>query len=145
MRITLTLMILSAIVATAAMRTPSAVASTALAFQGAPAVSSVPQSDAEFGTREIDLVRWAFTQGGLTLVLILTLFSYRRDFFRKNEMKQAEVDQLRQDKRELVAVIDKNAQAMTQHAVSVNANTEATRQLAQNVNNLAERRHGPRS
>lgn len=140
MRITLTLLILSVIVATAAMRTPSPVSVTALAFQGAPAVPSMPMAEPELGSREIDLVKWGFTQGGLTLVLILTLISYRRDFFRKNEMKQAEIEQLRAERRELMAIIDKNAAAVMGQAVALQANTEATRQLAQNVNNLAERR-----
>jgi predicted HAD superfamily Cof-like phosphohydrolase len=93
------------------------------------------------GPREIDLVKWGFTQGGLTLVLILTLVSYRRDFFRRNEAKEVELEHERGEKRMFAAVIEKNAQAMTQHALSVQANTEATRMLAQNVNNLADRRH----
>lgn len=34
------------------------------------------------GGLEIDLVKWAFTQGALALVLIVVLWSYRRDYAR---------------------------------------------------------------
>lgn len=34
------------------------------------------------GGIEIDLVKWAFTQGALALVLIVVLWSYRRDYAR---------------------------------------------------------------
>lgn len=34
------------------------------------------------GGVEIDLVKWAFTQGALALVLIVVLWSYRRDYAR---------------------------------------------------------------
>jgi hypothetical protein len=139
MRIALVLMMLCAIVASGASRSPEMLTTTVLAFQTPP--SSGPPEARPMGATEIDLVKWGFTQGGLTLVLIITLASYRRDFFRKQEAKQAEVDQLREDKRVLAAVLDKNANAMTSQAVALQANTKATELLAQNVNNLAERRH----
>lgn len=34
------------------------------------------------GAGEIDLVKWAFTQGALALVLMVVLWSYRRDYAR---------------------------------------------------------------
>jgi len=86
---------------------------------------------------EIDLVKWGLTQGGLTLLLIVVLASYRRDFFRK-------IDALVDEKRAFTAVLDKNSDAMQQMAVATNVNTKATELLAQNVNNLAERRRAER-
>lgn len=144
MRITLALTILAAMVTAGATWSP-VLSAPVFALQDAGAVTN---QGGPMGPTEIDLVKWGFTQGGLTLVLIVVLFSYRRDFFRKHEAKQAEtdakqaeIDALRADKRELVAVLDKNANAMIHQAVAVNANTEATKLLAQNVNNLAERRN----
>jgi len=136
MRPTLAFLILCALVASAATRAPAA-AQAAITLDPQTAT---PTGEREMGTTEIDLVKWGFTQGGLTLVLIVVLASYRRDFFRKQDAKQNEVDGLREEKRMLASVIDKNADAMLRQAVSVNANTEATKLLAQNVNNLAERR-----
>lgn len=89
---------------------------------------------------ETDIVRWSFTQGALTLVLVLTLFSYRRDFFRKIDAKQSEIDVLRDEKRMLRDVLEHNAEAILRQAVATSENTKATERLAQNVNNLAERR-----
>lgn len=133
MRITLALMILAAIVTTAA--TPTSVVTTPVfALQDAAAI---PNQGVPMGPTEIDLVKWGFTQGGLTLLLIVVLVSYRRDFFRKN-------DELREEKREQAAVIEKCANAMIAQQLATQANTKATELLAQNVNNLAERRHGPR-
>ncbi len=89
---------------------------------------------------ETDLLKWSVTQGALTLVLVLVLISYRRDFFRKVALKEEEISTLREDKRALVAVLDKSADANLRQVVATVANTEATKLLAQNVNNLAERR-----
>lgn len=140
MRITLALLIFGTMALTGAIRSAPVVAPV-LAFQtGQPS----PQEEPRMGATEIDLVKWAVTQGGLTLLLIVVLVSYRRDFFRKNESKQAEIDDLREEKREQSAIIDRCANAMLSQAVATQANTEATRLLAQNVNNLADRRHGPR-
>lgn len=141
MRITLMLLLLGAMFAAGATRSPAAgLPAPTIALQ----TPTMPTASTPLGSTEVDLVKYGFAQGGLTLVLILTLVSYRRDFFRKNEAKDAELAQLRLDKRELVAVMDKNADAMIAQAVAVQANTEATRLLAQNVNNLAERRRESR-
>ena len=143
MRITLAVTMLCAMVASGIARSPAMLTAAALALQPEPPTN--PPEGKAMGATEIDLVKWGFTQGGLTLVLIITLASYRRDFFRKNEAKQAEIDQLREDKRVLAAVLDRTATAMTSQAVALERNTKATELLAQNVNNLAERRsHGAR-
>lgn len=141
MRIALALTILGAMVASSATRsvTPTPV----FAFQDA-APPAANHGGTGIGATEIDLVKWGFTQGGLTLVLIVVLVSYRRDFFRKNEGAQREIDAVRDEKRDQVAVLDKCANAMLQQAVATLANTKATEHLAQNVNNLAERRYGDR-
>lgn len=130
MRLMLAMMVLVALLAFGVSPVPAAAPSFLLAQTGAPG-PVLPEQD---------FVRWAFTQGALTLVLVLVLFSYRRDFFRKHGAKQAEVDALREEKRVLAEILDRNGAAMLQHAVAVQTNTEATRLLAQNVNNLAERR-----
>lgn len=139
MRITLALTILSLLVANGATRSA---APAVFALQAAPAGDS--QGDTAMGPTETDLVKWAFTQGGLMLVLIVVLLSYRRDFFRKAESHQLQIDALREEKRDLVRVLEQNASAMVNHAVATAANTKATELLAQNVNNLAERRMWPR-
>jgi hypothetical protein len=97
------------------------------------------------GPQETDILKWSFTQGALTLVLVLTLVSYRRDFFRRIDSKQSEIDLLREEKRMLRDVIERNAEAMLSQAVAIAGNTKATELLAQNVNNLAERRGGHRT
>lgn len=134
MRITLAVLVLSAIVALGAVGGPVS------ALQTTPGITPV---ETDMGP-ETDIIKWGVTQGALTLVLMLVLISYRRDFFRKHEVKQGEIDALREEKRMLSSVIEKNADAMVRQAVSVNANTDATRLLAQNVNSLAERRQWER-
>lgn len=106
-----------------------------------PAVAAPPIVATELvATPDVELVKWSFTQGGLSALLVWILWSYRRDFFRKIDGQQAEVDELRAEKRVLAAVIEKNADAMLQQALAVQANTEATKTLAQNVFVLADRR-----
>lgn len=133
MRITLALTILCALVANGLVRTATGVPSSLAAFQAAPAQG--PQVET---ATEAEVVNRAIREGGLLLALLLVLFSYRRDFFRQNEA-------LREEKREQVAVLDKCANAMLAQAVATQVNTEATKLLAQNVNNLADRRLGPRA
>lgn len=134
MRIALALSILCWLVVSSASRTMPAHA----AGQDTAAIQS---TGGTMGTTEIDLVKWGFTQGGLTLLLLVVLMSYRRDFFRKNEAALTMVEALREEKRDQVAVLDKCAHAMLTQAVATQANTKATELLAQNVNNLAERRN----
>jgi len=143
MRITLALTILCALVANGVTRSVPVASAAVLAFQAAPGQS--PSGDTGMGQTETDLVKWAFTQGGLMLVLIVVLISYRRDFFRKNEGQQAQIEGLREEKLHLVNVIEKNANAMVTQAVATQANTRATEMLAENVNILLDRRMGPRA
>ncbi len=140
MRIALAVLILGVMAMSGAPRTLAAT-SPAIALQIAPA--SLP-GDMRMGATEIDLVKWGFTQGGLTFLLLVVLVSYRRDFFRKNEAKQAEIDSLREDKRSLRDVLKENANAMVSQALATQANTKATEQLAANVKDLADRRHNQR-
>lgn len=138
MRITLALTILSAMVATGATRTP-VVTAPLFAFQDVTTATPNP-GGSDMGPSEIDLVKFGFTQGGLALVLIVVILGYRRDIFRKLEASQAQIDALRDEKREHAAILDRCANAMLTQAVATQANTKATELLAQNVNNLAERR-----
>lgn len=131
MRITLAVLLLCAMVAMGAGGGVSA--------QQQPLTQDLTRVEPDMGT-EADLLKWSVTQGALTLVLVLVLISYRRDFFRKVAAKDAEILALREEKRELVAVLEKGADANIRQAVAIAANTEATKLLAQNVNNLAERR-----
>lgn len=116
----------------------------ASAQSASPATQANPGDASMLGATEIDLVKWAFTQGGLMVVLLVVLISYRRDFFRKQEIKQSEIDLLKEDKRMLARVLERNADAMTQHTMALSANTRATEQLALNVFQLADRRARPR-
>lgn len=123
MRPTLAILLLCALLAMGSHRIPEASAQSLTPTAAAPS--------------ETDIIRWSFTQGALTLLLVLVLVSYRRDFFRKVEGKQFEVDLLRN-------VLDRTADAMLKQAVATSENTKATELLAQNVNNLAERRSSHR-
>jgi flagellar biosynthesis/type III secretory pathway M-ring protein FliF/YscJ len=91
---------------------------------------------------EIDLVKWAVTQGGLTLVVIILVFILKRELARKTEKTQEELGREVEAKQLLANVLEKNANAMLQQALAVAANTKATEQLALNVNHLADRRGG---
>jgi hypothetical protein len=156
MRLVLVIAILTTLVASSAWRQPSLVTSTAAQAAQPPvaAVGTGPQTDAHPAessdmnwTQQFELIRWAVTQGGLTIVLLIVLASYRRDFFRKDDgrvlelaAKEEEKRQLKEDKRELVALLrDLNTTNQAQ-VVSVVQNTNATNKLAESVDRFAERR-----
>lgn len=136
---TVAFVLIVALSAMASVPTPQAVSSVATSLEG-----SSPEGDRWMGAPEIDFLKWGFTQGGLAIVLLVVLAAYRRDFFRKQEMTDATIRVIQEEKRVLVAVLEKNADAMIDQAVAVEANTKATELLAQNVNNLSERRHRER-
>lgn len=101
--------------------------------------------------QETDLFRWAVTQGGLTLALVLVLVFYRRDFFRKLEQseetqraalsaKQAEIELMREEKQNLKELVKENAASAQAVALAVAQNTHATDMLAASIKQLADRR-----
>ena len=90
-----------------------------------------------------DFIKWAVTQGGLTLVLILVLWQYRRDFFRRADDEKRRTDEWKSahastqlEKRELRDVLEANAKAMSEHATATALNTEATNRVARGIEML---------
>lgn len=120
----------------------------------APTTSYAVQSERPADTmtpQDTELFRWSVTQGGLTLALVLVLFFYRRDFFRKLEQseetqraalaaKQAEIELMREEKQNLKELIKENAASATAVAMAVSQNTHATDMLSQSIKALADRR-----
>jgi len=136
MRALLVLTILSTLAVSAASRHSSV--STAVAFTGEQPGPS--QGGTIEGPEQVDLIKWAVTQGGLTLLLLLVLLSYRRDFFRRIEQKADELAAAIEEKRDMKALIRENSAAMQAHAIAVVRNTDATERLAESVDKFAERR-----
>lgn len=85
----------------------------------------------EPGLEQVDLVKYAVTQGGLFAVVVVLLFFYRRDFKRFQEKDE-----------EKVALL---LQIVTNNATVLNSNVEATHRLARAVENLDERRSAQRN
>ena len=83
-----------------------------------------------------DLVKWGVTQGGITLVLVVVLWSYRREFLRKAEKQDSIIEVLRDEKKLLMEVIKENTAASLSQALATAANTQATQSLATNVAHL---------
>ena len=90
-------------------------------------------------------VKWAVTQGGFFLLILGILWSYRRDFFRKQDGVQSELKREREDTAELKQVLRENAAANQAHAISVTRNTDAMHENTAQLRVLAERRLGERS
>ena len=84
--------------------------------------------------QQTELMQWVLTQGGITLVLIVVLWSYRRDFFRKS-------DRYVEENQELRYLLKENTAAATATALAIAQNTNATNNLA-NVIQVMDRRKG---
>ena len=85
---------------------------------------------------QIDLVKWAITQGALALVLLVVLWSYRRDFFRKMSEKDSTIELLQEQNKMLAGLIKENTSAAQSQALATAANTQATQALATNIDRL---------
>jgi len=67
-------------------------------------------------TSQFELLKYAVTQGGLFLLLLLLVWQYRRDFMRREESTKTQSDQL-------VSLVKDNTRALSE-------NTEATKRVA---------------
>lgn len=82
--------------------------------------------------RNIELLQWAVTQGGLVVVILVVVWSYRRDFQR--------VFSREDDKsHELIIALQASSTAMTSHAEMMRENAHAAREQAKAFSELAGR------
>jgi hypothetical protein len=85
-------------------------------------------------------------QQGAIGILAVVLFFYRRDFLKKNERVQEELEEkLRErteEKEQLADLIDKSNTCITQSAVAMARQTDATHRLARTVENIERRAAG---
>jgi hypothetical protein len=118
-----------------------------LSAVAANAAVQSPVSDGLPANTQIDLVKWGMTQGGLVIVLLVVLYWVRVDQRSKfidlealiaqlRADKATERDESREEKRMLVAVIEKNTAAALSQALATAANTQATQSLATNIDRL---------
>jgi hypothetical protein len=79
------------------------------------------------------LVKVAIAQGGPTLIALLVLLSYRRDYQRLNASQQDKIDIL-------LAVVEKTSAAIERSTSASEAQEAATNRLTHAVERLDERR-----
>jgi len=80
-----------------------------------------------------DMVTRILTQGGAVAVLLVVLWSYRRDFFRKLEDKGRELQERRDEKDTLQGVLNRSTAAITSSVLASTNQTSATHRLARTV------------
>lgn len=89
---------------------------------------------------EEDTVREIVKNGTLGSLLLAVLFSYRRDFFKKDEAREAEIDRERQqhleDKARLERLLERTGETLKEVAVQSAVKAEAINRLAAIVERL---------
>lgn len=107
-------------------------------------VSAQAERESVVPTSEGDVVREIAKNGTLGTLLALVLFSYRRDFFKKDEAREAEFERERQqhldDKARLERLLERNSEILKDVAVQSAIKGEAINRLAAIVERL-ERSH----
>jgi hypothetical protein len=83
---------------------------------------------------QVDFARWVFTQGGLTVALILALYFYRKDF--QHRAASAEDDRDR-----AIEALTKMTAAMADHASTSIRLCEAVENLDRSALKALARRH----
>ena len=91
-----------------------------IAVRASAQVPAVPASGAVSQT-EIQLAQWAITQGGLVVVVLVVIWSYRRDFHR---IFQSEY----QRTQELILTVQASTSALTMHAEMMRERASADRE-----------------
>jgi hypothetical protein len=100
----------------------------------AQTVLPVTQDGLDMTPQQTEFVQWAMTQGGVTLVLLVLMWSYRRDF-------KGILNRSTDENQELRYLLKENAAAATATALAIAQNTNATNNLA-NVIQVMDRRKG---
>lgn len=110
----------------------------------APVDRAVGTADhpAEGPVETIDVIREIAKQGTLGLLLLAVLWSYRRDFFRRDEDARRRLEEERERSNRLGEVIDRSTTAITSSTVATARQTDATHRLARTVENLERRQAG---
>lgn len=98
-----------------------------------PSTQGGPQGD---GNMTEEMVTRIVTQGGAVAVLLVVLWSYRRDFFRKLEDKDRELQERREEKDTLLDLLAKSTTAITSSAIATANQTSATSRLARTVEGI---------
>ena len=93
------------------------------------AQTSLPGSGSSVSS-EIQLLQWGVTQGGLVMVILVVVWSYRRDFHR---LFNAERDRTS----ELMIALQGASTALSTHAEIQRENSAATREQAKSFSDLA--------
>ena len=108
------------------------------ASQPLPKVESVsPVIQATQNDRDdLDFWRWALTQGGLTIALLVLMWSYRRDMMQWTQESRSQRDDARADASRMQFILDRSTEAMSTHAVALARNTDSTHRLAHAVEKL---------
>jgi hypothetical protein len=105
-----------------------------------PSAPSMPRTtDGLPGLPSDDTVKTIAKEGGQTLVIVLLLVYCKREYDRRLDTKQSEVDALREERRGFTVALDKHSELTTTMRMALVDNTNVTRQLSSSVDRLAER------
>jgi hypothetical protein len=85
------------------------------------------------GQTEIQLAQWAVTQGGLVLVVLVVIWSYRRDFHRIFQAESERTQALLSTVQASTAALTMHAEAMRDRSSSDREHAAAYRELALSV------------
>lgn len=102
---------------------------TASPSQQASAPVAPPSSG---GLMDVELLKWGVTQGGLTISLLIVLWSYKRTL-------DAQTKEEREDKLQVAAVLKESSAALISSAVETKRHTDATHRLARSVEHLEKK------
>lgn len=98
--------------------------------------TTISQDFPRSGGMSEDMVTRIVTQGGAVAVLLVVLWSYRRDFMRKDEDKEQKLRDAARREEKLVEVLDRSTTAIA-NSVNATANqTRATHRLATTVETI---------
>ncbi len=76
---------------------------------------------------DAELMRWAVTQGGLLVVVLLLVWSYRRDFTRALDLEKTRADQAMELMTKATVALTTHSETMRLHTASVAQLTEAVK------------------
>lgn len=76
-----------------------------------------------------EFIKWAFQQGGITIVLIVSLWSYRRDWLQTFQRKEDTAASERDEREKLVQLVERSITFQEQATAAAHATQQVLERL----------------
>lgn len=120
----------------ATLRTISVAVLIFIAASAGTSLAAPPEPSAATGLDPMSIVTEVAKHGTLGILLLAVLWQYRRDFFARILEKDQELADMKAERADMKAIIAQSSKAITDGAIAMARQTDATHRLSRTVEHL---------